>query len=352
MDPNAARPSSAEAGWTWPPVRARGARRGGPVRHRGVGARLQRPAPVGARRPLDAALPPLRLRPAGRPAGRAARPAARVGRPSVRSRGVSWRPCRSSWWPSSGRSGPARRRWSSPARPRASWASCPATRPLLGQLAEGGVVTIRTESGEDVIVAAHGGFLSVTERGRLHPRRDRGDLHRDRRRARPRGAAAARRARRRARGPRRRPPGPVPAAGRRRGRLSHALIPTAAHRDARDHGPARPARRRAGRRRRARSCCAGGSCSPGSARSPCGCARSGSPRWSVGVAWYGGDMLLWYRGLSLSVRPQERLSRAELQVESRRSPGRDDLALPVGRRRPDHPHRRRARASWRWTARR
>jgi hypothetical protein len=54
----------------------------------------------------------------------------------------------------------------------------------------------------------------------------------------------------------------------------------------------------------------------------------GSPRWSVGVAWYGGDMLLWYRGLSLSVRPQERLSRAELVVESRRAPGRDDLALP------------------------
>ena len=39
----------------------------------------------------------------------------------------------------------------------------------------------------------------------------------------------------------------------------------------------------------------------------------GSPRWSVGVAWYGGDMLLWYRGLSLSVRPQERLCRAELR---------------------------------------
>jgi hypothetical protein len=39
-------------------------------------------------------------------------------------------------------------------------------------------------------------------------------------------------------------------------------------------------------------------------------------------------MLLWYRGLSLSVRPQERLSRAELRVESQRGPGRDDLALP------------------------
>jgi hypothetical protein len=54
----------------------------------------------------------------------------------------------------------------------------------------------------------------------------------------------------------------------------------------------------------------------------------GSPRWSVGVAWYGGDVLLWYRGLSLAVRPHERLSRAEIQVDARRSPGREDLALP------------------------
>lgn len=55
---------------------------------------------------------------------------------------------------------------------------------------------------------------------------------------------------------------------------------------------------------------------------------AGSPRWSVGVAWYGGDVLLWYRALSLSVRPQERLCRSELRVRSRRSPGRDDVALP------------------------
>jgi F-type H+-transporting ATPase subunit epsilon len=41
----------------------------------------------------------------------------------------------------------------------------PGHAPLLGQLAEGGVVTIRSESGDDLIVAAHGGFLSVTERG-------------------------------------------------------------------------------------------------------------------------------------------------------------------------------------------
>ena len=37
--------------------------------------------------------------------------------------------------------------------------------PLLGQLAEGGVVTIRESGDADVIVAAHGGFLSVTEHG-------------------------------------------------------------------------------------------------------------------------------------------------------------------------------------------
>jgi F-type H+-transporting ATPase subunit epsilon len=41
----------------------------------------------------------------------------------------------------------------------------PGHAPLLGQLAEGGVVTIRTDSGDDLVVAAHGGFLSVTERG-------------------------------------------------------------------------------------------------------------------------------------------------------------------------------------------
>ena len=41
----------------------------------------------------------------------------------------------------------------------------PGHAPLLGQLAEGGVVTIRTDSGEDVVAAAHGGFVSVTERG-------------------------------------------------------------------------------------------------------------------------------------------------------------------------------------------
>lgn len=41
----------------------------------------------------------------------------------------------------------------------------PGHTPLLGELAPGGVVTIRTESGEDLTVAAHGGFLSVSERG-------------------------------------------------------------------------------------------------------------------------------------------------------------------------------------------
>jgi F-type H+-transporting ATPase subunit epsilon len=41
----------------------------------------------------------------------------------------------------------------------------PGHAPLLGELAPGGVVTIRTESGDDVVVAAHGGFLSVTDKG-------------------------------------------------------------------------------------------------------------------------------------------------------------------------------------------
>ena len=54
----------------------------------------------------------------------------------------------------------------------------------------------------------------------------------------------------------------------------------------------------------------------------------GSSRWSVGVAWYGGDALLWYRALSLSVRPQQRLCRTEFRVAGRRGPGREDVALP------------------------
>jgi F-type H+-transporting ATPase subunit epsilon len=41
----------------------------------------------------------------------------------------------------------------------------PGHAPLLGELAPGGVVRIRTTEGEDLIVAAHGGFLSVTQRG-------------------------------------------------------------------------------------------------------------------------------------------------------------------------------------------
>ena len=55
----------------------------------------------------------------------------------------------------------------------------------------------------------------------------------------------------------------------------------------------------------------------------------GSTRWSVGVAWYGGDTLLWYRALSLSVRPQERLCRASLRVDGQRRVAREDVALPT-----------------------
>src|SRR5919206_3285900 len=56
---------------------------------------------------------------------------------------------------------------------------------------------------------------------------------------------------------------------------------------------------------------------------------AGSPRWSVGVAWYGGDSLLWYRALSLSVRPQQRLCRAGFRIDGRRPAGRDDVVLPA-----------------------
>lgn len=37
--------------------------------------------------------------------------------------------------------------------------------PLLGVLAAGAVVRIREESGEELVAAVHGGFLSVTEEG-------------------------------------------------------------------------------------------------------------------------------------------------------------------------------------------
>ncbi|CAN5389818.1 F0F1 ATP synthase subunit epsilon [soil metagenome] len=41
----------------------------------------------------------------------------------------------------------------------------PGHAPLLGQLADGGTVRILQESGDELVVAAHGGFLSVTARG-------------------------------------------------------------------------------------------------------------------------------------------------------------------------------------------
>jgi F-type H+-transporting ATPase subunit epsilon len=41
----------------------------------------------------------------------------------------------------------------------------PGHAPLLGQLAEGGTVTIYQEGGDRVLAAVHGGFLSVTDEG-------------------------------------------------------------------------------------------------------------------------------------------------------------------------------------------
>ncbi len=54
----------------------------------------------------------------------------------------------------------------------------------------------------------------------------------------------------------------------------------------------------------------------------------GVPRWAVGVAWYSGDELLWYRALSLSLRPSQRLCRSEFHVEGRRRPTVSDGAVP------------------------
>ena len=54
----------------------------------------------------------------------------------------------------------------------------------------------------------------------------------------------------------------------------------------------------------------------------------GSRRWSVGVAWYSGDSLNWYRAVSLSVRPQQSLCRSEFEVQSRRRATREDVSLP------------------------
>lgn len=41
----------------------------------------------------------------------------------------------------------------------------PGHAPLLGELAEGGVVTITEAGGGQVVAAVHGGFLSVTDEG-------------------------------------------------------------------------------------------------------------------------------------------------------------------------------------------
>lgn len=41
----------------------------------------------------------------------------------------------------------------------------PGHAPLLGELAEGGVVTITESAGGQVLAAVHGGFLSVTDQG-------------------------------------------------------------------------------------------------------------------------------------------------------------------------------------------
>ena len=55
----------------------------------------------------------------------------------------------------------------------------------------------------------------------------------------------------------------------------------------------------------------------------------GATRWAVGVGWYSGETLLWYRALSLSVRPNRRLCRSQFQIDARRTPTGEDLSLPA-----------------------
>jgi uncharacterized protein DUF2550 len=57
--------------------------------------------------------------------------------------------------------------------------------------------------------------------------------------------------------------------------------------------------------------------------------QPGASRWAVGVAWYSGDTLLWYRALSLAVRPNRRMCRSEFQIDARRRSTGADLALPA-----------------------
>lgn len=52
-------------------------------------------------------------------------------------------------------------------------------------------------------------------------------------------------------------------------------------------------------------------------------------RWSLGVGWFDGDDLSWYRVFSLSPRPARVLVRGQIEiVERRRASERDAIVLP------------------------
>jgi len=52
-------------------------------------------------------------------------------------------------------------------------------------------------------------------------------------------------------------------------------------------------------------------------------------RWSLGVGWFDGDELSWYRVFSLSPRPARVLVRGQVEVVERRQPSeRDAIVLP------------------------
>lgn len=56
-----------------------------------------------------------------------------------------------------------------------------------------------------------------------------------------------------------------------------------------------------------------------------------SRRWALGVGWFAGEELAWYRVFSLSPRPARVLVRGQIEIVERRQPGeRDAIVLPRG----------------------
>lgn len=66
----------------------------------------------------------------------------------------------------------------------------------------------------------------------------------------------------------------------------------------------------------------------------CALRRAGEKEWTSGVAYFGDDAVLWYRLVSLSIRPKRQLPREELEIQELRRRGTGgrvvDLSCRVG----------------------